>query len=103
MIDQCCYCEVRGDMKACVAYGAECPHHNSWYATALRAENARLRGALKTAIDAIRSTPVDTFGAACDTPTQTGWWIRDELVDRLCNALTGASDERDERDERGPN
>ena len=72
-------------------FGTVKPHHGmTWFGSMLAEIGKALAAkdaALKTAIDAIRSTAADTFGAVPDTPLNEGWWIRDELVDRLSCAL----------------
>ena len=45
MTDQCKGCTLRGDIKACEA--VECSNHDNWYPQQLKAENERLKDALK--------------------------------------------------------
>ena len=43
---------------------------------------------IKSAIDTMKTVPEDILGRMPDTPTQQGWWFRDEFIDRLSKALS---------------
>ncbi len=66
--DLCAYCECAGTMEELSAHILVCSKHPM---AALKAENARLREALKNAADAVSSEYCSHGGTACGPSVKT--------------------------------
>ena len=76
----------------CACNGDECMEDRKEAADRLRKLEA-VREMLEVSRDAIAQAPEDAFGSVPPAHDHPGYWIRDELVDRITKALADCGDE----------